>query len=181
MARVAAPVFIVGMVILAFVVLLLPGLQSRPALPQLPALPVQQAAEVVAAVVAPAAPAFIRTNWGDVELDVMDALDHALSRHGAIAAQILAAARDGRCVVYLECGQTWQTLRDGTRGYFACNLDGGQVGVVPFYADYMLLRLVAMTAYPVRSGYERYVTRRDGCAPVEFLAALIGGEYAEQQ
>lgn len=119
----------------------------------------------------------------DLDLDVAGAEGHAVARHGDVARQILDAARAGRCVeVYLECGADRQAPADGTKGYMVCALPGGQLGLVPFYVDALLGRLVAMTAYAIRPGYERYVAQRDGCIPIELLGVFVnaeGGNYAD--
>lgn len=135
--------------------------------------------------VAPAAQQAARAEaLADLGLDVAGAEGHAVARHGDVARQILDAARAGRCVeVYLECGADRQAPADGTKGYMVCALPGGQLGLVPFYVDALLGRLVAMTAYAIRPGYERYVAQRDGCIPVELLGVFFsseGGMYADQ-
>lgn len=119
----------------------------------------------------------------DLELDVDGAEGHAVARHGQAARDILDAARWGRCTtIYLECGADPRAPADGTKGYMVCPLAGGGLGIVPFYVDALLGRLVAMTAYVVRPGYERYVAQRDGCVPVELLGVFLddGGHYANQ-
>lgn len=109
-----------------------------------------------------------------LELDVDGALPHALQRHGNVAYEILQKASAGQCVrIYLECGTDPAAPRDGTKGYMVCPLNDGAVGLVPFYVDALVGRLVAMTAFPVRPGYERYVAERDGCVPLEAILLLL--------
>lgn len=123
----------------------------------------------------------IHSNWGEIELDVDGAHDHAVAKHGAAGAEALQLARAGYCTeAYLECSHDWSSLVDGVRGYLVCRLSDGRLGLVPFLADEIAGRLVAMTAYPVRPGYEEYVAARDGCAPVELIALVLGGiDYAD--
>jgi len=119
----------------------------------------------------------------DLDLDVAGAEEHALARHGEVALQILEEARRGTCTtIYLECGADPRQPADGTKGYMVCPLAGGGLGLVPFYVDALLGRIVAMTAFVVRPGYESYVAQRDGCIPIELLSVFLDeeGNYADQ-
>jgi hypothetical protein len=118
----------------------------------------------------------------DLDLDVAGAEEHAVARHGQMAHNILDMARAGQCTtIYLACGADPHAPADGTKGYLICPLAGGGLGLVPFYVDALLHRLVAMTAYVVQPGYERYVTERDGCVPVDFIVLLstLEDDYAD--
>jgi hypothetical protein len=122
----------------------------------------------------------IRSNWGEIEVTVDGAtLEHAIAGHGSMAQEALDMARRGYCQPYLPCGSNMQTLAEGLKGYFLCPLSNGQLWLIPFRADALLLRLVAFTAYPVRAGYEPRVRVRGDCVPVELLPALLyeGGDY----
>ena len=109
-----------------------------------------------------------------MEVDVSGALGHAAQRHGSVALDILRAAQAGRCTkVYIECGANLQAPEDGTKGYMVCPLSDGGFGLVPFYVDALVGRIVAMTAFVIRPGYEKYVAQRDGCVPIESLLLLL--------
>jgi hypothetical protein len=113
-----------------------------------------------------------------LDLDVGGAEGHAVAQHGDVARRILEAARAGRCTtIYLECGADPRRPADGTKGYMVCPLAGGGLGLVPFYVDALVGRLVAMTAFVVRPGYERYVAQRDGCVPIGTVI-LLEEDYA---
>lgn len=162
--------FLIVVVALAAVVLLGPAL--RQAAVEAPAfsLPAAPAVPAVQPVVRPA----IRSNWGELDLDVAGALGHAVTKHGHMAEEALAKAARGDCQPYLPCGASWSSLADGTKGYFLCQLSNGQTWLVPFLADALVLRLVAMTAYPIRAGYEPRVRVPGDCAPVELLPQIWG-------
>jgi len=167
--------FLIAIVVLAGVVVLGPALRQAPleapSISLAPAPVVQQAARAGA--------------LDQLGLDVAGAEGHAVARHGDVARQILEAARNGYCAtVYLECGADPAAPADGTKGYLVCRLANGQLGLVPFYVDALVGRLVAITAYAIRPGYEQYVTQRDGCVPVELLGVFLnneGGLYAADQ
>jgi hypothetical protein len=167
----ASPLFLFLVLALLVVGVMVLARAPAAALPAL-TLPVAQQAA--------AGPALIRSNWGEIELDVDGAtLDHAVARHGAAGAEALRQAQSGRCFeAYLECGHDWMHLVDGTLGYFVCQLSDGRFGLVPFRADALVRRLVAMTGYAIRPGYEQYVAQRDGCVPVE-LALLLSDPQLE--
>ncbi len=122
----------------------------------------------------------IHSNLGDLDIDDQEGLAHALQRHGSIAADIMHAANSGQCRYYLQC-PGWSQVSDGMKGYMVCPLPGGQVGIVPFYVDGMMNRLVVMTAFPERKGYEQWVTRRDGCVPVDVVFGLIDKLVEDQE
>lgn len=111
--------------------------------------------------------------WRDIPVELDAAREHAIAKHGEIAASILEAVRFGRCDVYLQCGYTWSMLRDGVKGYFVCSLPNGQRGIVPFYYDALRQRIVPMTAFPARAGYEQWLARRDNCAPMTSILGLL--------
>ena len=123
------------------------------------------------------------SNWGDIGLDIEGALEHAIARHGSLARNALEMARKGHCKPYLPCGSGWDSLFEGLKGYFLCQLSNGQTWLVPFLADSLMLRLVGMSAYPVRPSYEPRVRVRGDCAPVELISAVFydGGEYDDDR
>lgn len=157
---------LLALILIAAAMALLCVLAARPA-GQPPALP-QQLPRPAIMKAAQAGP------LSGLELDVDGALPHALQRHGNVAYEILRRASSRQCVrVYLECGADPASPRDGAKGYMVCPLNDGVVGLVPFYVDALVGRLVAMTAFPVRPGYERYVAERDGCVPLEAILLLL--------